>query len=176
MHRGLWNMDHASFFSEATLIEIGVYFLPEYFHIGRVFWIMSRRRLLDHILRLLEYCTFFVTSLAFSSLDKKNLVISVPYKKERWKPTKLCLRNECVCGSHSGILENIETKERVKDKSSTPTGLVWYINMAVVSWARVTIFVFRRREGRVFNRWGKGRPSIKNSPSPLSPPRPHQKK
>ena len=27
MHRGLWNMDHASFFSEATLIEIGVYTL-----------------------------------------------------------------------------------------------------------------------------------------------------
>ena len=26
MHRGLWNTDHASFFSEATLIEIGVYF------------------------------------------------------------------------------------------------------------------------------------------------------
>ena len=25
MHRGLWNMDHASLFSEATLIEIGVY-------------------------------------------------------------------------------------------------------------------------------------------------------
>ena len=25
MHRGLWNVDHASFFSEATLIEIGVY-------------------------------------------------------------------------------------------------------------------------------------------------------
>ena len=25
MHRALWNMDHASFFSEATLIEIGVY-------------------------------------------------------------------------------------------------------------------------------------------------------
>ena len=25
MPRGLWNMDHASFFSEATLIEIGVY-------------------------------------------------------------------------------------------------------------------------------------------------------
>ena len=25
MHRGLWNLDHASFFSEATLIEIGVY-------------------------------------------------------------------------------------------------------------------------------------------------------
>ena len=25
MHRRLWNMDHASFFSEATLIEIGVY-------------------------------------------------------------------------------------------------------------------------------------------------------
>ena len=25
MHRGLWNKDHASFFSEATLIEIGVY-------------------------------------------------------------------------------------------------------------------------------------------------------
>ena len=25
MHRGIWNMDHASFFSEATLIEIGVY-------------------------------------------------------------------------------------------------------------------------------------------------------
>ena len=24
MHRGLWNMDHASFFSEATLIQIGV--------------------------------------------------------------------------------------------------------------------------------------------------------
>ena len=24
MHRELWNMDHASFFSEATLIEIGV--------------------------------------------------------------------------------------------------------------------------------------------------------
>ena len=136
---------------------------------------MSRRRLLDHILRLLEYCTFFVTPLAFSSLDKKNLVICVPYKKERWKPTKLCLRNECVCGSHSGILDNIETKERVKDKSSTPTGLVRYINMAVVSWARVTVFVFRRREGRVFNRWGKGRPWIKNSPAPLSPPRPHQK-
>ena len=27
MHRGLWNMAHASFFSEATLIEIGVYVL-----------------------------------------------------------------------------------------------------------------------------------------------------
>ena len=27
MHRGLWNMDHASFFSEATLIEIDVYTL-----------------------------------------------------------------------------------------------------------------------------------------------------
>ena len=27
MHRGLWNMDHASFFSEATLIEIGVYLM-----------------------------------------------------------------------------------------------------------------------------------------------------
>ena len=27
MHHGLWNMDHASFFSEATLIEIGVYYL-----------------------------------------------------------------------------------------------------------------------------------------------------
>ena len=25
MHRGLWNMDRASFFSEATLIEIGVH-------------------------------------------------------------------------------------------------------------------------------------------------------
>ena len=25
MHRGLWNLDHASFFSEANLIEIGVY-------------------------------------------------------------------------------------------------------------------------------------------------------
>ena len=50
-----------------------------------------------------------------------------------------------------GILENIETKERVKDESSTPTGLVWYTNMAVVSWGRVTGFVFRR-EGRVFNR------------------------
>ena len=25
MHRRLWNTDHASFFSEATLIEIGVY-------------------------------------------------------------------------------------------------------------------------------------------------------
>ena len=25
MHRGLWNMDHASIFSEATLIDIGVY-------------------------------------------------------------------------------------------------------------------------------------------------------
>ena len=25
MRRGLWNMDHASFFSEATFIEIGVY-------------------------------------------------------------------------------------------------------------------------------------------------------
>ena len=25
MHRRLWNMDRASFFSEATLIEIGVY-------------------------------------------------------------------------------------------------------------------------------------------------------
>ena len=25
MHRRLWNMDHASFFSEATLIQIGVY-------------------------------------------------------------------------------------------------------------------------------------------------------
>ena len=25
MHRGLWNMDHASFFTEATLTEIGVY-------------------------------------------------------------------------------------------------------------------------------------------------------
>ena len=25
MHRGLWNMDHASFFSEATLIEIGLH-------------------------------------------------------------------------------------------------------------------------------------------------------
>ena len=24
MHRGLWNMDHASFFSEATLIDVGV--------------------------------------------------------------------------------------------------------------------------------------------------------
>ena len=27
MHRGLWNTDHASFFSEATLIEIGVILL-----------------------------------------------------------------------------------------------------------------------------------------------------
>ena len=25
MHRRLWNMDHASFFSEATLIEKGVF-------------------------------------------------------------------------------------------------------------------------------------------------------
>ena len=25
MHRRLWNVDHASFFSEATLIETGVY-------------------------------------------------------------------------------------------------------------------------------------------------------
>ena len=29
MHRGLGNMDYASFFSEATLIEIGVYFMVE---------------------------------------------------------------------------------------------------------------------------------------------------
>ena len=29
MHRGLWNMDHVSFFSEATLIEIGVYWNSE---------------------------------------------------------------------------------------------------------------------------------------------------
>ena len=25
MHRGLWNMDHASFLTEATFIEIGVW-------------------------------------------------------------------------------------------------------------------------------------------------------
>ena len=30
MHRGLWNMDHASFLSEATLIEIGVYSKEKY--------------------------------------------------------------------------------------------------------------------------------------------------
>ena len=128
-----------------SLSEACIYFLPEYSHIGRGFWIMSRRRLLDHNLRLLEYCTFFVTSLAFSSLDKKNLVISVPYKKERWKPTKLCLRNECVCGSHSGILDNIEIKESVKEKISTPTGLVWYINFAFVSWVGVTVFCFSKK-------------------------------
>ena len=55
-------------------------------------------------------------------------------------------------GAHSGIPENIETKESVKEKSSTPTGLVWYINMVVVSWARVTVSVCQRREGHVFNR------------------------
>ena len=38
MHRGLWNVDHASFFSEATLIEIGVYsfFFPVVFYIQHI--------------------------------------------------------------------------------------------------------------------------------------------
>ena len=34
MHRGLWNMDHVSFFSEATLIEIGVYPRAALFSVG----------------------------------------------------------------------------------------------------------------------------------------------
>ena len=38
MHRGLWNVDHASFFSEATLLEIGVYsfFFPVVFYIQHI--------------------------------------------------------------------------------------------------------------------------------------------
>ena len=38
MHRGLWNVDDASFFSEATLIEIGVYsfFFPVVFYIQHI--------------------------------------------------------------------------------------------------------------------------------------------
>ena len=38
MHHGLWNVDDASFFSEATLIEIGVYsfFFPVVFYIQHI--------------------------------------------------------------------------------------------------------------------------------------------
>ena len=38
MHRGLWKVDDASFFSEATLIEIGVYsfFFPVVFYIQHI--------------------------------------------------------------------------------------------------------------------------------------------
>ena len=64
-------------------------------------------------------------------------------KKRGESPQNCVWKKKCVCGSHSGILE---TKESVKEKISTPRGLVWYINLAVVSWARVTNLFFEEEK------------------------------
>ena len=66
----------------------------------------------------------------------------------------------------------LKQKRELKTRVQLPRD--WFGTSIWPSWARVTIFVFRRREGRVFNRWGKGRPWNDNSPTPRSahPPPP----
>ena len=46
----------------------------------------------------------------------------------------------------------LKQKRALKKRFQLPRDWFGYINFAFVSWVGVTVFVFRRREGRVFNR------------------------
>ena len=53
MHRGLWNKDHASFFSEATLIEIGAVYTEDVRKTRAV--CIFNRSFVDALLRELDW-------------------------------------------------------------------------------------------------------------------------
>ena len=62
-----------------SLSEACIYFLPEYSHIGRVFWIMSTRRLLESYFASSWVLYFLCNPISVNSLHKKNLFIYLFY-------------------------------------------------------------------------------------------------
>ena len=80
-----------------SLSEACIYFLPEYSHIGRVFWIMSTRRLLESYFASSWVLYFLCNPISVNSLHKKiylfiYFILLASTVTEQW------IINKCLIG------------------------------------------------------------------------------